>query len=215
MTAVDQGFDPATIDLLDGAWYTGDPHAAWRWMRSNAPVFHDERNDVYAVTRYDDVTRVERDPTTFSSHPGIRPHTGHSPIMIHLDPPDHVKRRKLVNRGFTPRAVRALEAKLHVLVDTLIDDVIERGECDFVGELASWLPLIVIADLLGFDPADRAATTRPAMRAIRRISITTPTSAVCSRSVAPRGCGPTICSTSCCTPGSKEPTDPARASTTT
>jgi cytochrome P450 family 142 subfamily A polypeptide 1 len=157
MTMLRSGFDPETIDLLDGEWYTRDPHAAWRWMRDYAPVFHDRRNDVYAVTRYDDLTRVERDPATFSSHEGIRPHTGHSPIMIHLDPPAHVKRRKLINRGFTPRAVRALEDQLHRLVDTLIDDVIERGECDFVKDLAAWLPLIVIADLLGFDPSDRPA----------------------------------------------------------
>ena len=150
-------FDPASIDLLDGRWYTDDPHTAWRWMRANTPVFHDERNDVFAITRYDDLVRVERDPATFSSHSGIRPHTWHSPIMIHLDPPEHVRRRKLVNRGFTPRAVRQLETKLRSLVDTLIDDVVDRGECDFVADLAAWLPLIVIADLLGFDPADRPA----------------------------------------------------------
>jgi cytochrome P450 len=68
MTMLRSGFDPETIDLLDGEWYTRDPHAAWRWMRDYAPVFHDRRNDVYAVTRYDDLTRVERDPATFSSH---------------------------------------------------------------------------------------------------------------------------------------------------
>jgi len=139
------------IDLLDGTWYAREPHDLWTWMRANAPVYHDEKNDVWAVTRYRDVLAVEKDPVTFSSRRSPRPHGDPLPMMISMDDPAHHQRRSLVNRGFTPRRVRDREGEIRRICDEIIDRVCERGECDFVWDIAAPLPLILIGDMLGFE----------------------------------------------------------------
>lgn len=144
------------IDLVDGFFWGRNPHEELAWLRANAPVWRDPRSGVWGVATYDLVKHVSTHPELFSSAQGIRPDHGPSPMMIDMDDPAHLKRRKLVNRGFTPKQVRTKEASIRHIVDTLIDAVCERGECDLVGDIAKWLPLIVIADALGVDPADRA-----------------------------------------------------------
>jgi cholest-4-en-3-one 26-monooxygenase len=72
-------------------------------------------------------------------------------MMISMDNPDHQRRRSLVNRGFTPRRIAGHEARVRRLCGTIIDKVCERGECDFVWDIAAPLPLLLIADMLGFD----------------------------------------------------------------
>ncbi len=76
-------------------------------------------------------------------------------MMLNMDPPLHTRYRRLVNKGFTPRMIRDLEASIHQAADGIIDAVCERGEADFVTEIAAELPLIVIADLLGVPLEDR------------------------------------------------------------
>lgn len=142
------------IDLLDGSWYAGLPHDTYTWMRTNAPAYYDERNDVWAVTRYADVVRIEREPATFSSRRAPRPHGQPLPMMISMDDPQHFRRRSLVARGFTPRRVRDHEPKLREMCDAIIDKICERGVCDFVWDIAAPLPLLVIGEMLGFDPSD-------------------------------------------------------------
>ena len=144
--------DHRTIDLLDGEWYARQPFDDWSWMRDHAPVYHDERNDVWAFTRHADVLTVEKDPETFSSHRAPRPHGMHLPMMISMDGREHTLRRKLVSRGFTPRRVREHEATVRRICTEIIDRVAPRGECDFVWDVAAPLPLLLIADLLGFGP---------------------------------------------------------------
>ena len=61
------------FDLLDGRWYAGQPYDDWAWMREHAPAYWDAKNEVWALTRYDDVLAVEKDPATFSSHRAPRP----------------------------------------------------------------------------------------------------------------------------------------------
>lgn len=143
------------IDLLDGRFYAGDSHGAYAWMRANEPVYLDGRNGVWGAASYDAVLAASKDPGTFSNAGGIRPDNGPIPMMIDMDDPAHWQRRKLVNRGFTPRRVRDQEAKIRQLCDELIDRVCERGECDFVRDLAAPLPMIVIGDMLGVLPDDR------------------------------------------------------------
>jgi cytochrome P450 family 142 subfamily A polypeptide 1 len=75
--------------------------------------------------------------------------------MIEMDDPQHLLRRKLVNYGFTRKRVKNLEASITSLSDTLIDAVCERGECDFVWDLAAPLPMAVIGDMLGVRPEER------------------------------------------------------------
>ena len=81
-------------------------------------------------------------------------------MMIDMDDPDHWGRRKLVNRGFTPKRVRASEERIRDVCDEIIDAVCERGECDFVWDIAAPLPLIMIGDALGVAPEDRADLMR-------------------------------------------------------
>ena len=140
------------FDLLDGSWYASQPFADFAWMRDNAPAYWDAKNEVWAITRHDDVLAVEKDPMTFSSHRAPRPHGQHLPMMISMDDPEHSRRRKLVSRGFTPRRVRDHEATIRRICTEIIDRVAAKGECDFVWDIAAPLPLLLIADMLGFPP---------------------------------------------------------------
>lgn len=142
------------IDLVAGSFWGRDPQDEMRWMRENAPVYWDGR--VWGITRHADLKALSKDPATFSNAGGIRPDSGPIPMMIDMDDPAHLKRRKLVNKGFTPRQVRAQEAAVRRACDQIIDAVCERGECDLVTDVAAWLPMIMIGDALGVAPDDRA-----------------------------------------------------------
>ncbi len=140
------------IDLLDGRWWAADPHEQLTWMRQHAPVYYDAANDVWGITRYEDVLAIEKDPATFSSRRSPRPHGDALPMMISMDNPLHQRRRSLVSRGFTPRRVSEKEATIRAICTRILDKVCERGECDFVWDIAAPLPLLLIADMLGFPP---------------------------------------------------------------
>jgi cholest-4-en-3-one 26-monooxygenase len=139
------------VDLTDGTFYSGDSRSAYRWMRHNEPVFRD-RAGLAAAATYQAVIEAERAPELFSNAGGIRPDQDAPPMMIAMDDPEHLLRRKLVNAGFTRKRVKDKERSIGALCDALIDAVCERGECDFVWDIAAPLPLLLIADLLGFPP---------------------------------------------------------------
>lgn len=146
------------IDLCSGAFWAGDHHDALTWMRAQAPVYWD--GTVWGVTRYADVKEVSRQPETFSNAGGIRPQQPALPMMIDMDDPAHLQRRKLVNKGFTPRRVRDSEPAVRQACTEILDAVIERGSCDFVNEVAAHLPMIMIGDALGVRPEHRADLLR-------------------------------------------------------
>ena len=148
--------DRPEINLLSGDLFGETAARAYKWMRAHEPVYHDEANGLWGIATYDGVIAAGRDSATFSNAGGSRPDTGPLPWMIDLDAPDHHKRRKLVSRGFTPARVRDSETRLRAICDDLIDAVCERGTCDIVHDLAAPLPMIVIGDMLGVQPADRA-----------------------------------------------------------
>ena len=139
------------VDLTDGAFYAGDSRSVYKWMRDNEPVFRD-RNGLAAAATYAAVIEAERNPELFSNAGGIRPDQPGVEMMIEMDDPQHLLRRKLVNSGFTRKRVKDLEGSIISLCDTLIDAVCERGECDFVWDLAAPLPMAVIGDMLGVRP---------------------------------------------------------------
>jgi cytochrome P450 family 142 subfamily A polypeptide 1 len=142
------------IDLISGAFWGRNPHDAFTWMRANAPVYWD--GHAWGITRHADLKAISKDPATFSNAGGIRADADPLQMMIDMDDPEHLRRRKLVNRGFTPRRVRDREAEVRRACTQILDAVCERGECDFVTDIAAWLPLIMIGDDLGVAPEDRA-----------------------------------------------------------
>ncbi|MDO3239485.1 cytochrome P450 [Mycobacteroides abscessus subsp. abscessus] len=143
------------VDLADGRFYSdGGAREAYRWMRANEPVFRD-RNGQAAATTYQAVLDAERTPELFSNAGGIRPDQPGMPYMIDMDDPAHLLRRKLVNSGFTRKRVMDKVPSIVNLCDTLIDAVCERGECDFVRDIAAPLPMAVIGDMLGVLPSER------------------------------------------------------------
>ncbi len=144
------------VDLTEGSFFAdGFARDAYRWMRANEPVFRD-RNGLAAAATYQAVLDAERHPEVFSNTGGIRPDQPAMPYMIDMDDPQHLLRRKLVNAGFTRKQLMDKVAGIETLCDTLIDAVCERGECDFVRDIAAPLPMAVIGDMLGVLPEDRA-----------------------------------------------------------
>ena len=143
-----------SLPLTSGGFWADQPLRALAWARANDPVHWDEQGGVWGITKYDDVREISKQPGLFSNAQGIRPDSGPTPMLIDMDDPDHWKRRKLVNRAFTPAQVRSRTSGIRALADHLIDRVCEQGRCDFVWDLAAWLPLIVIGESLGFDEND-------------------------------------------------------------
>jgi cholest-4-en-3-one 26-monooxygenase len=148
------------MSIASGDFWGGDPHPALARLRAEDPVHWDEAGQVWGITRYADVKAVSTDPATFSSAGGIRPDSGPTPMMISMDDPDHLRRRKLVNRGFTPRRVRDQEARIAEVVDRLVDGFCEAGTADMVADFAAWLPLVMIGDALGVAPEDHPTLLR-------------------------------------------------------
>jgi cytochrome P450 family 142 subfamily A polypeptide 1 len=143
------------IDLMSGTFFGREPHDAFAWMRAHAPVYYDEPNDLWAVASYAAVKQASVDTESFSNAGGIRPKFPPLPMMIDFDAPEHVRRRRLVSEGFTPKRVRALEDKLRLVCDAILDQVCEKGRCDFVKDIAAPLPIIMIGDMLGVAAEDR------------------------------------------------------------
>ena len=145
----------------------GFPYDVFRDLRDHDPVSHQEHplweRGYWAVTRHADVQRVSRDWNGFHNAPNpflpgdgeLVDESGSSLLMISLDPPDHTKLRKLISSGFTPRRINDLAVQVKARVDSVIDSVAERGECDLVRDVALWLPLHAIADLVGVPEEDR------------------------------------------------------------
>ena len=152
--------DHLAIGLTDGTFYGGDPFPAFAWMRQHAPAYFDESSGVWGITRYADIKEISKDPETFSNAGGIRPDNDALPMMIDTDAPEHVRRRRLVSEGFTPRRIRESEEGIRVICDAILDRVCEDGSADFVRDIAAPLPMIVIGNMLGVAPEDRADLLR-------------------------------------------------------
>jgi cholest-4-en-3-one 26-monooxygenase len=145
----------------------GFPYEVFRELRDRAPISHHDHplwpDGYWVVTRHADVQRVSRDWNTFHNAPHpflptdaeLVDDSGSSLLMISLDPPEHTKLRKLISSGFTPRRINDLSDHVKARVDSVIDSVADRGECDLVRDVALWLPLHAIADLVGVPEEDR------------------------------------------------------------
>ncbi len=157
MTAADT--QPLAWDPLNET-YKADPHAIWKRLRDEAPLYYNEQHDFYAVSRFADVDAFSRDPKTFcSSHGTVMEMLGPEPtemeIMIFMDPPEHTRYRRLVSKAFTPRRMALLEEEIRSLCAGLLDGLNGRSTFDYVQDFGAKVPAYVIAALLGVDPDDR------------------------------------------------------------
>ncbi|MEH3139690.1 MAG: cytochrome P450 [Mycobacterium kyogaense] len=160
--------DLDTVDLTDLRYFeSGPPHALFARMREQStphwnPTDGDEPG-FWSFTKAADIAAISRDPATFSSARGgvFTTAQGAVPIevlrvvILGMDPPQHTKVRNIVQAVFTPKLIRQKADEVRGTVTELIDEVIERGECDFVDDIAVELPLRVIADMLGVPQDDR------------------------------------------------------------
>jgi cytochrome P450 len=162
-----EGFNP---DLTALALFAdGPPWDTFRRLRDeqpaywNAPSRQGSASGFWSLTRYEDIERVGKDWETFSSQRrgvtitegAVFPAELEQFVFVMMDPPAHDKHRSIVQKVFTPRAIAAHEPEIRRVVTELIDAVLERGDCDFVEDIAVDFPLTVIADMLGVPPADR------------------------------------------------------------
>jgi cytochrome P450 len=147
------------VSLLSAIERELNPFPIYRKIREEQPVYHDPERDNWNIFRYKDVLWVLSDYETFSSR-----FTGgqggedepFSASMIATDPPKHRQLRNLVSQAFTPRAVNALEPRIKEIVKEHLDKVADAGEIDAIQDLGYPLPVIVIAEMLGIPPEDRA-----------------------------------------------------------
>ncbi len=149
-------------DLYDAATFAaGQPHDLYRRLREETPVhWNHEPNGpgFWALTRYDDVFAVDHDFQAYSSAPTImiddplnanEGAIGEAKMMLMIDPPQHTAFRKLIRAEFTKPAAAVKGLRLNELARQIVNTVIERGECDFVADVAGEMPSYVIAELMG------------------------------------------------------------------
>jgi len=126
-----------------------------RYMQDHCPVYWSEKDNVWVVTRYEDVEYVSKHQELFTSAEGVRPNNPARLGLIDEAEPKHGDLRKMINKGFTPRMVKVLEEKFLEITTDAIDAVIAKGECDFVEDIAVPLPLLLIAEMIGIRKEDR------------------------------------------------------------
>jgi hypothetical protein len=151
------------LTSLDPAFQQG-PDAILDVLRARDPVHHDQVLQRWLLTRHDDVDALLRDrslsadprkgaPGTFMTafvSPNDR-----EPSILFLDPPEHTRLRGLVSKAFTPRAIEQMAPRIREIVDELLDAAAGGAGFDVIEAFAGPLPTIVIAEMLGVDPADR------------------------------------------------------------
>ena len=141
-----------------------NPWPIYTRLREEAPLYPVPGLGFSVLSRYDDVLRALKDPRSFSSRAmadlfsaGGKATLGEESsldgeTLIGTDPPVHTRLRKIVNRGFTPRRIAALEPRIREVTAGLVDRIADKDECDLVSELGTPLPVTIIAEILGVDP---------------------------------------------------------------
>ena len=152
----------AKVDFYNADTFDeGPPFDIFKELRENDPVYWNSQKEgtgFWVITRYDDVVATSSDYDSYLSGHGVfidESVGGSELMMVNMDPPKHSGLRDLVNKGFTPKMIRRMEPHVRDIAATIIDNVIEKGECDFVVDIAAELPLQVIAELIGIPQEDR------------------------------------------------------------
>jgi cholest-4-en-3-one 26-monooxygenase len=163
-------FSLDTIDIVSPDHYqkNGYPHAEWTYLRKHHPVFYVERPRVdpfWAITKAADIREISIQPRQWLNGPrlavfmldeGAEGPPPELPLrhLLNMDPPQHGEFRSILSQYFTPRSIRALEPEIAKITTEILDDVMDRGECDFVTEISSKVPVAVIAEMLGVPRKD-------------------------------------------------------------
>jgi len=157
LTASDVYYDPGSRETAFDPWPT------FKRLRDEAPLYHREDQDFWALSRFDDVERAHVDRETFISGRGGTLEILRANIdipkgtIIFEDPPTHTIHRALLSRMFTPRRVAGLETEIRRLCAGLLDPCVERGRFDWVDDLGNVMPTMVVGMLVGIPEGDRAA----------------------------------------------------------
>ncbi len=163
--------DPTLDAELISDAFLHDPYPTMRRMQAEAPVYWSETIGAWIVTRYDDVLTTFRDFRHYSNEGRLGQAVAYLPpeqranfgpfeahyatkSLIHSDPPDHTRLRGLLNQAFTPRVIEGMRPRIQALVTQLLDDTPSTGPVDLIRHLASPLPAIVIAEIVGAPPED-------------------------------------------------------------
>jgi cytochrome P450 len=158
----DLGPDDADITSHD-TYVSGVPHSTFERLRREDPVHWTDESDgsgFWSILRYDDVLSVSRDVETFTSSRGIRleemsdEELAARQTLMEMDPPEHTRYRRLVNRGFTRRTVESFEDAIRQLAVEVVETALPKGEFDFVKEVAEQLPMRMLGRLLGTSDED-------------------------------------------------------------
>jgi len=161
-----EGLTLADVDVQNpDVFQQGRHHAMFAVLRRDAPVHFQTEPDgrgFWCITKHADLSIINRDYAGFSSSGGINipdadeaQQSAVENMMLYMDPPRHTRYRLLVNKGFTPRMIGQLEDSLRLRTRAIVNNICEKGECDFVEEIAAELPLQAIADLMGVPQEDR------------------------------------------------------------
>lgn len=143
--------DRMIVDLLDPELYRSNPHGVWSWMRANEPVYRDEKNGLWGVSRHAHVMDVERRSTVFVSGQGYRANFEPTEAnMIAQDDPRHRQQRMLVQGELTRAAVARRTEEIDALVRELVDACLGAGTFDVVPMLAAQVAARLTTRLLGF-----------------------------------------------------------------
>lgn len=153
-------FDPMSEEFFE------DPWDMYRWLREEAPVYHNERMGFWAVSRYEDCVEVHRDVATYTSTKGLNLAQlttvefgelagAAGSMMIMMDPPMHDRMRKLVNRAFTPRRIAEWEPVVQQVIGEHLDVLAGATAFDITADLAGPFPVEVICTIVGVPEGDR------------------------------------------------------------
>ncbi|MCW2942757.1 MAG: cytochrome monooxygenase [Actinomycetia bacterium] len=153
---MDLFYSPFDFDIQD------DPYPVYARLRAEAPVYRNEADDFWAVSRHADVVAALRDSSRFSSVNGLRiepafwgPDAERFFSFVAMDPPKHTRMRGLVSRAFTQRRVQELEPRLRQIARTYLAPLLESGTFDLMTDFAARFPTDVISELVGVPEADR------------------------------------------------------------
>ena len=156
--------------------FQADPYPTYARLRSEAPLYHNEEQDFWAISRHADIVAAVRDDTRFSNAMGVSidrsawgPHAHRTMSFLALDGKQQQRLRSLVSRGFTPRRVRELTPQIQDLTDKYLTEVLRDGEeHDWIGDIAGKIPMDVISEMMGVPESDRVEVRRLADLVIHR-----------------------------------------------